>query len=115
MNRTKTLYSIDLAPLVLFGLIGWIISIDGPTINAIAIAFVWAYFEIRRQNDLRKAEANAAAKAAPIAAETARIDAAAVKATADRARQDVSLDRLSVATGVEIPPPAALKRSSDRP
>ncbi len=104
-RQAKTLFS--LAPAILFpGLImAWLIEIDGPTANNIAIAIVWAYFEVQRRNDMRKTIAIAEAKANPVAAATKLLEA---KAAGSEARLDKieSATRPTISVTVENPSPS---------
>lgn len=102
-HRTKTLFSMVLPPFLPMTIVGWAITIDGPTANNIAIACVYAYFEIQRRNDMRKTVAIAEAKAQPVAVATKRLEARVGDA-------GVRLDKIESATT-----PQAISVSFEQP
>lgn len=70
----KKLYSLDVSALWAAPLVGWLVSVDNATVNAVAIAVVWVYFEIQRKNDAKQVAKVAADKAAPLEVVAQRLE-----------------------------------------
>lgn len=103
-DRAKTLFSLVIPPFLPVAIVGWAITIDGPTANNIAIACVYAYFEIQRRNDMRKTIAIAESKAQPVAVATRRLEA---KSDANSTRLDKIESAVAPTISVNIEQPKA--------
>ena len=100
-ERSKTLFSFVAHPFCFpVALVSWLIAIDGPTVNNIAIAVVWAYFEIQRRNDMKTTVKIAESRAAPAVIATKELTVKSDEIIAMTTHNRERLDKMEAAAAV---------------